>query len=831
MLVIKSLKIRPKKVISLVTLISFIVTSSFTFHVDASNNNKIIYPVKQISKLKCRFEDFNKLDNNCKRNLPKLTPKDYKKYIKQNWGYNEYTRIYTELWGASYKYWWDVGQGWHTGIDIATAKWTPVYSIADWTVILAKKDPSRGNVVSIKHIIKWKEIVSDYAHLSKILVKKWQKVKVGLKIWEVGSTGNSTGNHLHFQIDLKYIFHPFYYSWKTCPYSYYKITESGICFDELATHTLDPLEFLENGWAVLDKLVISKNTKSNSKFVVFKKNFSKSVSVKSNIVKWFDMNIFNKTVHNELNSSSADVKKVQQIYKDLGYYKGSINWKYQDVEKAIIDFQLKNKVIKTKYDEWAGWFGPKTRAHTKTAYLIYLTKSNWERRKELGKKVYISNNKNRNNNFIKRHIVKIERKNILTREQIEAKEIDDFIKNNEIKFNLNKIWWNIKAWETAKLTLDIQKKVNRRKRRAFKWILPSGITFELDEKTVSVFPKKITYISNWKRVISLKWLKSGNTILKIKLWKKVIKTINLRVLWKISKIYPKTVRLIGSSSTTLWETKTMIWLFRDSKNKNMIRLPFNWTFILKTWDYSRVCIKKGSLRNIKKIYMSKCKNSDFVKNPEVSYRDTVGWILIFDLKTTAKKYSTIKMVWKNSWNTYATKKVLIRQPKWLTSKYVYYNETIDMLEKWIVSGTKNWYFMEDKPLIEKDAMSWIETTLVEIKAKTTNPDTKAQITKKLMEIRRDKDRSYKTITRKKFLEKVHKYLIVNDNNIGISINYKDLQSRDNKIANTIFDKDNTWKDKFGEKNFQPNKKMTRWEGAYMLSKAFNKTGKLFLTFK
>ena len=210
MLILKSLKIRPKKVISLVTLISFIVTSSFTFSVDASSNNDIIYPIKQISKLKCRFEDFNTLSSDCKRDLPILKTKDYSKYVKQNWGYNEFTRIYTVLWWASYKYGWDVGQWGHSGTDIATAKWTPVYSIANWTVIVAKSDPSRGKIVSIKHIIKWKEITSNHAHLSKINVKKWQKVKVGLKIWEVGSTGNSTGNHLHFQIDLKYNFHPYY---------------------------------------------------------------------------------------------------------------------------------------------------------------------------------------------------------------------------------------------------------------------------------------------------------------------------------------------------------------------------------------------------------------------------------------------------------------------------------------------------------------------------------------------------------------------------------------------------------------------------------------------
>jgi len=118
--------------------------------------------------------------------------------------------------------------------------------------------------------------------------------------------------------------------------------------------------------------------------------------------------------------------------------------------------------------------------------------------------------------------------------------------------------------------------------------------------------------------------------------------------------------------------------------------------------------------------------------------------------------------------------------------------------------------MEKNTLNTKDALAWIENTLIEIKSKTKNSNTKAQISKKLIEIKRDKDRnSYKIITRKNFLEKSYKYLVINDNNVGISINYKDLQDIDNKKANTIFDKNNTWKDKFGDTHFRPNEKITR----------------------
>jgi hypothetical protein len=76
MLEIKSLKIRPKKFISLVTLVAFIVSTTFTFDVRA-DENKIVYPIKTISKLKCRFSDFDTLTSDCKRDLPILKTKDY----------------------------------------------------------------------------------------------------------------------------------------------------------------------------------------------------------------------------------------------------------------------------------------------------------------------------------------------------------------------------------------------------------------------------------------------------------------------------------------------------------------------------------------------------------------------------------------------------------------------------------------------------------------------------------------------------------------------------------------------------------------------------------
>jgi len=50
---------------------------------------------------------------------------------------------------------------------------------------------------------------------------------------------------LHFQIDLDTPFHPYYYDYNKCPYSYYELSENGRCQSELLKNTIDPLLFLE----------------------------------------------------------------------------------------------------------------------------------------------------------------------------------------------------------------------------------------------------------------------------------------------------------------------------------------------------------------------------------------------------------------------------------------------------------------------------------------------------------------------------------------------------------------------------------------------------------
>ena len=86
----------------------------------------------------------------------------------------------------------------HEGIDIAAPKGTPIHSAADGNVVFSGWGPTGyGKMVIIKHK---HHLTTLYAHNSKLLVKKGGRVRQGQKISLMGSTGRSTGPHLHFEV-------------------------------------------------------------------------------------------------------------------------------------------------------------------------------------------------------------------------------------------------------------------------------------------------------------------------------------------------------------------------------------------------------------------------------------------------------------------------------------------------------------------------------------------------------------------------------------------------------------------------------------------------------
>ncbi len=87
----------------------------------------------------------------------------------------------------------------HEGLDFTANTGTPIYAAADGIVVAAEQTPDYGNLVKVDH---GSGLETRYAHASRLLVKVGERVVKGQKIAEVGSTGRSTGPHLHYEIRL-----------------------------------------------------------------------------------------------------------------------------------------------------------------------------------------------------------------------------------------------------------------------------------------------------------------------------------------------------------------------------------------------------------------------------------------------------------------------------------------------------------------------------------------------------------------------------------------------------------------------------------------------------
>ena len=87
----------------------------------------------------------------------------------------------------------------HAGIDIGGPMYTKIYAPIDGKVLFSGRRGGYGNMVILDH---GQGVTSRYAHNSKLLVKVGQQVKKGDKIALMGSTGQSTGPHLHYEIRI-----------------------------------------------------------------------------------------------------------------------------------------------------------------------------------------------------------------------------------------------------------------------------------------------------------------------------------------------------------------------------------------------------------------------------------------------------------------------------------------------------------------------------------------------------------------------------------------------------------------------------------------------------
>ena len=173
-------------------------TSRYDELMDMANSKMVIRNTQKLDALKRQIyiqsKSFDEVVNLCKQHddmlecIPAIQPVSNKDLKRTASGYG--TRI-----DPIYK-----TIKFHSGMDFAANTGTPVYVTGNGRVIRAGWEGLYGRCINIDHGYGY---VTKYAHLSKINVRNGQKVVRGEVIGEVGSTGKSTGPHLHYEVHVK----------------------------------------------------------------------------------------------------------------------------------------------------------------------------------------------------------------------------------------------------------------------------------------------------------------------------------------------------------------------------------------------------------------------------------------------------------------------------------------------------------------------------------------------------------------------------------------------------------------------------------------------------
>ena len=219
----------------------------FAWWIGLPNNMSFVYPLQQVSTIDCRTENRSDMNTNCKISLPHIVNANYNAY-KDSVGHQQ---IYSVLRAWSYTTWRDQTVGAHAGVDIATARGTPLYSMGDGEVTYAGRQNGYGNVVKIKYLFQGKYVHAIYAHMDTIEVEAWNKMSAGQRIgtvWHSGVTFGALGwFHIHLEINKDNQGRPMY-AYLNCAdlkKGDTTIVEEWLCREELISNQYDPIVVLE----------------------------------------------------------------------------------------------------------------------------------------------------------------------------------------------------------------------------------------------------------------------------------------------------------------------------------------------------------------------------------------------------------------------------------------------------------------------------------------------------------------------------------------------------------------------------------------------------------
>lgn len=408
--------------------------------------------------------------------------------------------------------------------------------------------------------------------------------------------------------------------------------------------------------------------------------------------------------------------------------------------------------------------------------------------------------------------VKIQQKNIKTREQILEEEIAEFLKTHSFKLSTWVSWNNLVVWKNYITKLNVLYF-----NRPFSGNLPgTWIAFEYDKTAVKVFPEKAIAVDAWFREITITWLKSGAQTIKLKLWKQTLWSITINFYKWVELGNPTDASFIIKNNIALWDEKLAWIVFKTKFWSNQIYIPYDGTYKVKSLS------GKVKFCNVSRKKIRKCNNSELVEELTFRYEDTLFWVLLFNV--IPLDYQPIKLTLAKVWSKYDIARMksqtTVNNPKNLDKSYTYYDENISALKKWLLRLDSG-YLLQDREIIWKQIKEILINYLsYEFLRAWNNYTRKTQIIQKINQtkINFTSLNDYNKFNRAEFAKIIFDNLWLNliKNNDKIFIDetgdYKDY------ITTLRIKYKFSWKDQFKDRYFQKDKNITIWEALYLVEK-------------
>ena len=536
------------------------------------NNQELLYPLQEVSTLECRMDAWDTLSQNCKIQLPIIAWANYKNYINNS----TYTDIYTVLYGWNYHSGWNVNEGSHYWVDIATAKWTPLYAIADGKVYYAWEQAGYGNVVKIEFVYQGIRYFAIYGHMSSINVKAWDTVT---KWQKIGAVGNSWVTmwamgwyHVHFEIAKWDSWRPVYAFYWCADLDKWgiEIINNGLCRTEMFSRTVDPIAFLEWAKAKLPYPITTQVAEEHSAAEVEAIISAEDREYIVKIAKLYLWSPYQLWGTGNLPGTPTDCSNfTKNVFSNVGialersaadqaYQFSAWGYWYDSLDMAEVWDLIFFKNTYTSEQEithvWiyvGNWM--MIHAGTKTVDIVTIDSYWKEHFKGIGSFKYLHKNYNKQiakNNYLRISSIPVSQQTVAkvdtivnvdeTKKDEVKQEVKEEVKQHEVAPSASNIKledtklddtgkkffkeWNISIeWDVSTAlkkgeTRELKLVINKANGDKYNWVLKQPIMFVSNSTNISIDPVVISLVKNGEVAIKLKaWQQAGDVFVAVNL--------------------------------------------------------------------------------------------------------------------------------------------------------------------------------------------------------------------------------------------------------------------------------------------------------------------------